>query len=141
MPSSRSATLAWIRISFVEGVREQGPGQCPLLCMCSLREPGELRRGLSIERHVQSSTTLAGHEPRIVLAAAEQAADCAQQRTEAEPEAAHGTRLGLDNRCRLFRARRELRLQAVSELRHQLRGDILYQAAPILGDRPRQLEI
>src|SRR5439155_24978315 len=52
--------------------------------------------------------------------AAEEAAERAPQRTETEPEAAHGTRLGLDGRGRFLRARGELLLQAVGELRDQL---------------------
>src|ERR671929_163251 len=58
-----------------------------------------------------------------------------------EPQPLHRPCLRLDGRRRRLRARRELRLQAVGELGDELRGDVLHQAAAVLGDRPRELEV
>src|SRR5439155_2579831 len=45
--------VAWIRISFVEGVRKQGACQRPLLRVCPLGKAGELLGVLVVERDVQ----------------------------------------------------------------------------------------
>jgi hypothetical protein len=49
--------------------------------------------------------------------------------------------MGLDGSCSFLRARRELLLQAVRELRHHLRRNVLDQAAAVLGDRARKLQV
>src|SRR5437763_8104442 len=78
---------------------------------------------------------------RNASAAPEQPSDGAPQGAEPEPQPLHRPRLRFDGHRGLLRARRELRLQAVGELGDQLRGDVLHQAAAVLGDRACELEV